>query len=57
MRRVIAVLGVLAVAALPAHTHAWGYEAHKFIMERAIGLLPALPSYSIVIASSAVLPS
>lgn len=40
MRRVIAVLGVLAVAAMPTRTSAWGYEAHKFIMERAIGLLP-----------------
>lgn len=40
MRRVIAVLGVLAVAALPTGAHAWGYEAHKFITERAIGLLP-----------------
>jgi hypothetical protein len=40
MRRVIAVLGVLAVTALPAHTHAWGYDAHRFIMERAVGLLP-----------------
>jgi len=40
MRRVIAVLGVLAVAALPTPSHAWGFEAHKFIMERAIGLLP-----------------
>jgi hypothetical protein len=40
MRRVIAVLGVLAVAALPTRTHAWGFEAHKFIMERAISLLP-----------------
>jgi len=41
MRRVIAVLGVLAVAATPTPTRAWGYEAHKFIMERVIGLLPA----------------
>jgi hypothetical protein len=41
MRRAIAVLGVLAVAALPTSTHAWGFEAHKFIMERAIALLPA----------------
>src|SRR5262245_19672970 len=40
MRRLIAVLGVLAVAAIPTRTHAWGYDAHKFIMERAIGLLP-----------------
>jgi hypothetical protein len=41
MRRVLAVLGVLAVAAAPIRTHAWGFEAHKAIMERAIGLLPA----------------
>ena len=40
MRRLIVVLGVLALAATPTPTHAWGYEAHKFIMERAIGLLP-----------------
>jgi hypothetical protein len=37
----IAALGVLAVTAVPTRTHAWGYEAHKFIMERAIGMLPA----------------
>jgi hypothetical protein len=41
MRRVIAVLGAVALAAIPTPTRAWGYEAHKFIMERAIGLLPA----------------
>jgi hypothetical protein len=41
MRQVIAVLGLMAVAAMPIPTHAWGYDAHKFIMERAIGLLPA----------------
>ena len=41
MRRVIAVLGVMALAAMPTPARAWGYEAHKFIMERAIGLLPA----------------
>jgi hypothetical protein len=40
MRRLIVVLGVLALAATPTPTNAWGYEAHKFIMERAIGLLP-----------------
>ena len=40
MRRLIVVLGVLALAATPTPTHAWGYEAHKLIMERAIGLLP-----------------
>ena len=41
MRRVIAVLGVMALAAIPTPARAWGYEAHKLIMERAIGLLPA----------------
>ena len=41
MRRLLAVLGVLVVAAMPTPTHAWGFEAHKAIMERAIGLLPA----------------
>lgn len=41
MRRVIAVLGVLVVTAVPAPAHAWGFEAHKFIMERALALLPA----------------
>lgn len=40
MRRLLVVLGVAAVAAAPARTHAWGYEAHKAIMERVIGLLP-----------------
>jgi hypothetical protein len=40
MSRLIAVLAVLVVAAMPTRTDAWGYEAHKFIMERAIGLLP-----------------
>jgi hypothetical protein len=41
MRRVLMVICVWAVAAMPAPTHAWGFDAHKFIMERAIGLLPA----------------
>jgi hypothetical protein len=41
MRRVLLVFGVLVVASMPTPTHAWGFEAHKFIMERAIGLLPA----------------
>jgi hypothetical protein len=31
----------VAVLAVPAPAYAWGYEAHWFIMERAIGLLPA----------------
>ena len=32
---------VLLILLLPAPAHAWGFEAHKFIMERAIALLPA----------------
>jgi hypothetical protein len=41
MRRVLVLVGVLALAALPARTQAWGFDAHKAIMERAIDLLPA----------------
>jgi hypothetical protein len=40
MKRVIAVLGVLALMATPTRTQAWGFDAHKTIMEHAIGLLP-----------------
>jgi hypothetical protein len=39
MRRVVVVL-VLALA-WPAQSFAWGFEAHKFIAERMIALLPA----------------
>lgn len=31
---------VLAVLASPAPAAAWGFDAHRFIMDRAIGLLP-----------------
>jgi hypothetical protein len=40
MRRVIAGLVALAVVAGPRSADAWGFEAHKFILERAISLLP-----------------
>jgi hypothetical protein len=40
MRRSIAVV-VAFVLAAPAPASAWGFEAHKYILERAIGLLPA----------------
>lgn len=40
MRRSIVFL-VALVAAAPAPASAWGFEAHKFIMDRAIALLPA----------------
>ena len=39
--RVALVVTVLVVVAVPAPAHAWGFAAHKFIMDRAIALLPA----------------
>jgi hypothetical protein len=41
MRRVLAVLCLLGVMVNPAPAQAWGFEAHKTIMDRAIALLPA----------------
>jgi hypothetical protein len=41
MRRVIVLPLLLAIVATPAPAAAWGFEAHKFIMARAIALLPA----------------
>ncbi len=40
MRRVVVPL-VLLILTVPVPAHAWGYEAHQFIMDRAIALLPA----------------
>jgi len=40
VRRVLAVVGLLVLAALPTGVSAWGYEAHKTIMDKAIALLP-----------------
>ena len=40
MRRVIAGLFALIVVAAPAPADAWGFEAHKYILDRAIDLLP-----------------
>lgn len=39
VRRVLVLVGVLAVAA-PTGVSAWGYEAHKTIIDKAIALLP-----------------
>ena len=39
MVRAILPLAV-AVLLVPSSAHAWGYEAHRFIMDRAIALLP-----------------
>jgi len=38
MPRILAML--LVALALPVPAHAWGYDVHRFIVERAIGLLP-----------------
>ena len=40
MRRVIAALVALVVVAAPRPADAWGFEAHKYILDRAISLLP-----------------
>lgn len=39
MRKLAFAIGFL-VCVLPSSAEAWGYEAHKFIMDRAIALLP-----------------
>jgi hypothetical protein len=40
MRRFLFVLGLVCLLATPVTVDAWGYEAHKFIVARAIPLLP-----------------
>jgi hypothetical protein len=41
MRKVLLPVAALVVLAAPIGTQAWGFEAHKFIADRAIALLPA----------------
>lgn len=41
MRRLIVACALLAVVAAPRPAEAWGFEAHKYIMARAIAMLPA----------------
>jgi hypothetical protein len=41
MRRLLLALAAVVLLVLPSDVQAWGFEAHKFIMDRAIGLLPA----------------
>jgi hypothetical protein len=36
----IALLALCGILALPGHAGAWGFEAHRFIADRAIALLP-----------------
>jgi len=40
MHRTMIALVVAALVATPAPAHAWGYDAHKFIVTQAIRLLP-----------------
>ena len=40
MRRLLFPIAALAVLAGPVRIHAWGFDAHKFVMDRAIALLP-----------------
>jgi hypothetical protein len=40
MPRSIIVLAWVAVLGCPQPAHAWGFEAHKYILDRAISLLP-----------------
>jgi hypothetical protein len=41
MRRSVVLIAILALIGSPNGADAWGFEAHKFIMQRAILLLPA----------------
>jgi hypothetical protein len=41
MRKPLVLLLTVLIAGLPAPASAWGFEAHKYIMTRAIPLLPA----------------
>lgn len=42
MRRLtVVLLAALVALAVPHRADAWGFEVHKYIMDRAIGLLPA----------------
>jgi hypothetical protein len=40
MRTLTLTLALLLVLLFPHPTHAWGFEAHKFIIEKAIAILP-----------------
>jgi hypothetical protein len=41
MQRAIAIAAVAATLLVPVRAEAWGFEAHKWIMDRAITMLPA----------------
>jgi hypothetical protein len=61
MRRVIAAFVALVVVAVPRPADAWGFEAHKYILDRAIKLLPAeirpfFEKYRVAIVEHAIDP-
>jgi hypothetical protein len=39
-RALLIIVPVMVLVLAPARAHAWGYEPHRFIMDRAIALLP-----------------
>jgi hypothetical protein len=41
MRKLLMLIVITAVLLAPARADAWGFEAHRWIMDRAIALLPA----------------
>ena len=41
MCRYLGALAVVLLLTAPAPAHAWGYDVHRFIMDRAIALLPS----------------
>jgi len=41
MRKTLLVLLTMFALAVPRPAHAWGFDAHKYILDRAIALLPA----------------
>jgi hypothetical protein len=41
MRALTAAVVTLAIVAAPGPAHAWGFDAHRFIAEKAIALLPS----------------
>ena len=38
--KAVSLVVLFVLLAVPAPAHAWGFAAHKFIMDRAIALLP-----------------
>jgi hypothetical protein len=61
MRRRLVVFVAVALCAVPRPAHAWGFEAHRFILDRAIALLPVeirpfFEKYRIAVVEHAIDP-